>query len=249
MHVRQATPAALLLAVVFAASLSAQEPTPDVTPGAVHTAPRSEPTVEGFVRKDRDAITLALPSGKTLTLHDFDFNGEPVETSKLHLKRLSAGVYELSSLAYDVGYWRFYVSDSASYFGFGEHFDILDRAHTVVHNLSIDNPNAKGSGSYKPIPFYMSTTGYGLWLDTTGDATFDLNATERENLVVDFPSNSPEDIALYRSVRWRERGAGWALPCHSLCVYCSRRACDLAALLGVCALAVAGLSRIGERGV
>ncbi len=35
----------------------------------------------------------------------------------------------------------------------------------------------------------MSTTGYGLWLDTTGDATFDLNATEREDLVVDFPSN------------------------------------------------------------
>ncbi len=146
MQASRAISAALLLTLISSALLHAQEPAaPDVTPGAVHTAPRSEPAVEGFVRKDHDAVTLALPSGKTLKLHDFDFNGEPVETSKLHLKLLSPGVYELSSLAYDLGYWRFYVSDSASYYGFGEHFDLLDRAHTVVHNLSIDNPNAKGS--------------------------------------------------------------------------------------------------------
>jgi len=35
----------------------------------------------------------------------------------------------------------------------------------------------------------MSTTGYGLWLDTTGDATFDLNASDRNQLVIDLPSN------------------------------------------------------------
>ena len=35
----------------------------------------------------------------------------------------------------------------------------------------------------------MSTTGYGLWLDITGDATFDLNATDRDQITVDFAAN------------------------------------------------------------
>ena len=31
----------------------------------------------------------------------------------------------------------------------------------------------------------MSTTGYGLWVDTTGKATFDMNASDRDEIVVD----------------------------------------------------------------
>ena len=34
----------------------------------------------------------------------------------------------------------------------------------------------------------MSTTGYGLWLDTTGEATFDLNATDATDVIVDVPA-------------------------------------------------------------
>jgi alpha-D-xyloside xylohydrolase len=191
MHVRYPHPALLLLAAtLLAPAVHAQSPDQaDVTPGAVHTAPRSEPPVEGFVRKSPEAISLALPGDKTLVLHDFDFNGDAVDTSKLHLKLVAPGVYELTSLAYDTGYWRFYVTDSASYYGFGERFDTLDHAHTVVHNLSLDTPGPKGSNTYKPIPFFLSTTGYGLWLDTTGDATFDLNATDRDQITVDFAAN------------------------------------------------------------
>ena len=179
--------ARLLALLLLAAALQAQSP--DITPGAVHTAPRTEPAVDGFVRKSPDALALTLPGGKSLSLHDFDFNGDPVDTSKLHLKLLAPGVYELTSLAYDTGYWRFYVNDAASYYGFGEHFDTLDHAHTIVHNLSVDTPGPKGASTYKPIPFFMSTTGYGLWLDTTSDATFDLNATDPAQITVDFPAN------------------------------------------------------------
>jgi len=180
----------IALAFVVCAPLAAQEQAPaDVTPGAIHTTPRAEPPVAGFVRKDHDAVALTLGSGKTLLLHDFDFNGDPVDTEKLHLRQLSPGVYELESRAYDVGYWRFYVNDAASYYGLGERFDTLDHAHTVVHNLSMDNAGPKGSGTYKPIPFFLSTSGYGMWIDTTGDATFDLNATDREQLTLDVVSN------------------------------------------------------------
>ena len=207
MHVsRTRTSATLLVAalLMLAPALHPQEPagtappqqtsagsTPsaDVTPGAIHTAPRSEPPVDGLIRKDPDTLALTLSKDRTLILRDFDFNGEPVDTSKIHLRQLSPGVYELSSLAWTVGYWHFTLADDAAYYGLGEHFDTLDHAHTIVHNLSMDNAGTKGSSTYKPIPFYMSTTGYGLWLDTTGDATFDFNATDRQQIAVDATTN------------------------------------------------------------
>jgi alpha-D-xyloside xylohydrolase len=189
---------AISLATLTAAAQTSpqppQQPAADVTPGpgGTRATPRSEPPVEGFLRRDRDAIVLTLPSGaagKTLVLHDFDFNGEPVDTPKLHLRQLSPGVYELSSLAYTVGYWRFHVTDSAAFYGLGEHFDTLNHAHTIVRNISMDNGGRKGSDAYKAIPFFMSTTGYGLWLDTTGEATFDMNASNRDEVIVDVPTN------------------------------------------------------------
>ena len=172
-----------------------QQPAADVTPtpGGISTPPRNEPPVDGFVRRDVDTIALTLPPQagtlKTLLLHDFDFNGDPVDTSKIHLRLLLPGVYELTSLAYNGGYWRFRVTDSASYYGLGEHFDTLNHAHTVVRNVSMDNAGPKGSSTYKPIPFFMSTSGYGLWLDTSGEATFDLNASNREEVIIDAATN------------------------------------------------------------
>ncbi len=178
--------------IAAAGTLAAQAPQQpaDVTPGATATAPRVEPAVEGFTRQDRDTVALALGGGKTLLLHDFDFNGEPLDTGKLHLRQLAPGVVELTSVAYAVGFWRFRVLDNAAgYYGLGEHFDTLNHAHTIVRNLSMDNGLRKGSSAYKCVPFFMSTTGYGLWLDTTGEATFDINATNRDEVIVDATTN------------------------------------------------------------
>jgi alpha-D-xyloside xylohydrolase len=145
-----------------------------------------EAPVDGLVRRDAQAVAFALP-GKTaeLLLHDFDFNGDPVGTDKLHLRQVAPGVVEITSVAYEVGYWHFEATDAASYYGLGERFDQLDHAHTVVKNLSMDDEGVKGDSTYKPIPFFMSTSGYGLWVDTTGEATFDMNASDRAEIVVD----------------------------------------------------------------
>ena len=150
------------------------------------------------MRRDADTVALTLvgkagasdagaagAAAAKLLVHDFDFNGAPVATDKVHLKQVAPGVVEITSMAWEVGYWRFLVHDAASYFGLGERFDALDHAHTVVKNLSTDTSGVKGSSSYKPIPFFMSTTGYGLWVDTTGEATFDMNASDRDEIVVD----------------------------------------------------------------
>jgi alpha-D-xyloside xylohydrolase len=171
----------------------AQDVTPDEMPGATRVVRAPEAAVDGLVRRDVDTVALTLP-GKTATateaaaellVRNFDFNGVPVGTDKVHLRQVVPGVVEITSVAYAVGFWRFEVHDAASYYGLGERFDTLDHAHTVVKNLSTDNAGVKGSSSYKPIPFFMSTTGYGLWVDTTGEATFDMNATDRDEIVVD----------------------------------------------------------------
>jgi alpha-D-xyloside xylohydrolase len=156
-------------------------------PGATHVVRVPEGPVDGLVRRDADTVAFTVPgkAGAELLVHDFDFNGDPVTTDKVHLRQVAPGVVEITSVAWEVGYWRFYVNDAASYFGLGERFDALDHTHTVVKNLSVDNEGVKGGSSYKPIPFLMSTTGYGMWVDTTGEATFDLNATDKNEIVVD----------------------------------------------------------------
>ena len=165
-------------------------------PGATHVVRAPELPVVGLVKRNADTVALTLAgktgaagtssaSGAELLVHDFDFNGDPVTTDKIHLRQVAPGVVEITSVAWEVGYWRFRVRDAASYFGLGERFDALDHAHSVVKNLSVDNEGVKGASSYKPIPFFLSTTGYGLWLDTTGEATFDLNASDKGEIVVD----------------------------------------------------------------
>jgi alpha-D-xyloside xylohydrolase len=181
---------ALLLGIGTAA---AQDVGGENLPGATRVARAPELPVEGLVKQDADTVAFTVPGKATgdlakstnLLVHDFDFNGEPVATDKVHLRQVAPGVVEITSVAWEVGYWRFRARDAASYYGMGERFDTLDHAHTVVKNLSTDDSGVKGTSTYKPIPFFMSTTGYGLWVDTTGDATFDLNASERDDIVVD----------------------------------------------------------------
>jgi alpha-D-xyloside xylohydrolase len=167
---------------------------------------RVEAPVEGFVRRDDNSVVLTLPrkqpaavleaSGSRpagavaseLVLHDFGFEGTLVPTSKLHLKQLAPGVVEITSVAYSVGEWQFLVHDAANYYGLGERFNTLNHAHTIVKNASQDNGAAKGASTYKPVPFFMSTTGYGIWVDTTAEATFDMNASSTSDIEVFVPA-------------------------------------------------------------
>ena len=129
-----------------------------------------------------------IEAGPDLLVHDFSFEGAAVTTNKLHFKEIGPGVVEITSVAYSMGMWQFLVRDAANYYGLGERFNTLNHARTVVKNASQDNGIAKGSAAYKPVPFFMSTTGYGLWVDTTAEATFDLNASSPADIVVTVPA-------------------------------------------------------------
>jgi alpha-D-xyloside xylohydrolase len=169
-------------------------------------ASRVEVPVAGLVRRDSNSVVLTLPGqqssvvleasgsrpagavGSELVLHDFGFEGTLVPTNKLHFKQLAPGVLEITCVAYSVGEWQFLVKDAANYYGLGERFNTLNHAHTIVKNASQDNGAAKGASTYKPVPFFMSTTGYGIWVDTTAEATFDMNASSTTDVEVFVPA-------------------------------------------------------------
>ena len=121
----------------------------------------------------------------SIALDDFRFDGRPA-AAEPRARTLAPGVTEVTARAATVGEWSFVVTDDSSYFGFGERFDRLDHAHTILTNASRDVPGDKGSLTYQPVPFYMSLRGYGLWLDTTSEATFDLNVTDASGIRVRF---------------------------------------------------------------
>lgn len=147
-----------------AAQPAAQDVSPKPVQGATGGAAsqrRAEVPVEGLTRRDREVVAAKLPGEGTpggataseLLLHGFEFDGNAVDTLKLHFRRISATAVEITSLAYSLGEWRFLVRDRASYYGLGEHFDTLNRAHTIVRNASQDNAGPKGGTTYKPMPF------------------------------------------------------------------------------------------------
>lgn len=102
------------------------------------------------------------------------------------VRQLAPGVTEVTAESATAGEWSFAIVNDSSYYGFGERFDRLNHAHTILKNASRDVAGDKGALTYQPVPFYMSLRGYGLWVDTTSEATFDLNVTEDSRILVRF---------------------------------------------------------------
>lgn len=116
----------------------------------------------------------------SMALDRFLLNGQPVTAAnQLQVRQLAAGVNEVTAQSPAAGDWEFDLADQSGYYGFGERYDRLNHAHSIVTNASRDASDDKGLSTYQPVPFFMSLRGYGLWLDTFSEAVFDLNVTER----------------------------------------------------------------------
>jgi alpha-D-xyloside xylohydrolase len=73
------------------------------------------------------------------------------------------------------------------FYGFGEKFDALDQANKKVHTLTFDEPGNKGDHSYKVAPWFISTRGYGVHLDSSAESTFDMRASAPDRYVIANP--------------------------------------------------------------
>jgi len=136
---------------------------------------RSVVQAEGVLAQIPFVRTSGEPD--VFVLREIRCEGKPVPVGELHSKLLSEGVHELTVDGTELRHWDISIEDRSAYYGFGERFNSLNEAKNIISNSSHDVSGAKGSDSYKPIPFFMSTRGYGLWLDTYSEAEFELNTS------------------------------------------------------------------------
>ncbi|HSK74212.1 MAG TPA: TIM-barrel domain-containing protein [Pyrinomonadaceae bacterium] len=81
------------------------------------------------------------------------------------------------------------IADNSSYYGGGERFQAVNQKGFILPMASQDHPEDKGATSYKPVPFYMSSRGYGIWADSYAPGFFDLNSTDRFHCILRYPEN------------------------------------------------------------
>jgi alpha-D-xyloside xylohydrolase len=70
------------------------------------------------------------------------------------------------------------------FYGFGEKFDSFDQAGNKVHILTFDDPGVKKEHAYKVSPWFISTRGYGLHLDSSAESLFDMRAGAPDRYVI-----------------------------------------------------------------
>jgi alpha-D-xyloside xylohydrolase len=121
-----------------------------------------------------------------LEFNAFLRDGSPLAQSDIRVRRLSEGITEITASAPGLASWEFRLREQEAVYGFGERFNALDQTGRVIVNASHDIPVMKGTRTYVPIPFFMDLRGYGLWLDTYAEASFDLGSTTPGEFVVRF---------------------------------------------------------------
>ncbi len=71
----------------------------------------------------------------------------------------------------------FSLSPGEKLFGGGESFTRLDKRGQKLVLWSNDANGVESNRMYKPIPFFMSNRGYGMFVHTSAPATFDFGAS------------------------------------------------------------------------
>lgn len=148
---------------------------------AVWSAPLRAQQVTGTVRL---AFTNTAQQPDQLELSRFLRDGVALGQSDIQVRRLGEGITEISSSSPGPATWEFRLRENEPVYGFGERFDALNQARRILVNASSDIPGPKGSGTYMPVPFFMDLRGYGLWVDTYAEATFDLGVTDHDKFIV-----------------------------------------------------------------
>jgi alpha-D-xyloside xylohydrolase len=70
------------------------------------------------------------------------------------------------------------------FYGFGEKFNVFDQSGKKVHMLTFDEPAPKNDHSYKVAPWFISTRGYGVHLDSSAESDFDMRAGAADRYVI-----------------------------------------------------------------
>ncbi|PKM70810.1 MAG: hypothetical protein CVU93_00175, partial [Firmicutes bacterium HGW-Firmicutes-18] len=86
-------------------------------------------------------------------------------------------------------------SDEAFY-GFGERFNALDQRGSHLDNYVYGQYTSQGRRTYIPVPFFVSSRGYGMWLKTSRQAQFDLAAANPDSWYLEGRAEDDEHLDL-----------------------------------------------------
>lgn len=68
-----------------------------------------------------------------------------------------------------------------AFYGFGERFNALDQRGCNLDNYVYGQYTNQGKRTYIPIPFFVSSRGYGMWVNTSRQVQFDMAATRSDS--------------------------------------------------------------------
>ncbi len=74
----------------------------------------------------------------------------------------------------------FHSPNDEAFYGFGERFNSLNQRGNRLDNIVYNQYANQGSKTNLPIPYFLSSRGYGLYFNTRQNIIFDLAATEKE---------------------------------------------------------------------
>lgn len=138
------------------------------------------------VRTDGKGIVLVLRNEREVMLDAIEIVGPSgVQGARLDAKAIGEKAIALEWTAGgQLHDFEAKLKDNSRYYGGGERFNAINQKGHVLRMASSDHPEEKGLATYKPVPFLISSRGYGIWLDSTTPSVFDLNSTERDFVIV-----------------------------------------------------------------
>lgn len=86
-----------------------------------------------------------------------------------------------------------------AFYGFGERYNGLDQRGNTLVNRVIDQYKRQNRRTYYPVPFFLSSLGYGLWVKTDREVIFDMAESEAALCTIESdagPDHSDLSIAL-----------------------------------------------------
>ena len=74
--------------------------------------------------------------------------------------------------------------ENEAFYGFGERFNAFDQRGNCLINRVFAKYTRQGMRSYIPVPFFLSSLGYGFWLKTDRWVEFDLAASDKNKWIL-----------------------------------------------------------------
>jgi alpha-glucosidase (family GH31 glycosyl hydrolase) len=113
---------------------------------------------------DRFSLAVTLPDGESV-----------LSTEPEGIRLLFTGESGVRKIACE-----FKSPDEEAFIGFGERFNALNQRGHVLDVLVYEQYKGQAERTYMPVPFFISSEGYGLYLDTSGYVTYDLAASAQD---------------------------------------------------------------------